>query len=75
MSIPASVLSAIFSDETELYRYPAEPDPGNSVALRIRVARGSASRVMLYTGQDQVAQLMSLVTWFHQKLTISSQLL
>lgn len=60
MSIPASILSSIFSDETELYRYPAEPDPGDSVALRIRVARGSASRVMLYTGQDQVAQLMSL---------------
>ena len=29
-------LSAFFSDETELFRSPAEPDPGQGVAIRLR---------------------------------------
>ena len=58
MSIPASVLSSVFSDETEVFRSPAEPNPGDSVAIRIRLARDAASRVILYTGQSEVSQLM-----------------
>ena len=47
MSVSPEVLSAVFSDESPLFRFPAEPDPGDTVTLRIRVAKGSASRVVL----------------------------
>ena len=33
------LLSAMFSDETEAYRSPAEPDPGDTVHIRFRAAK------------------------------------
>ena len=47
MVISQNVLSAVFSDETPDYRFPAEPDPGDSVTIRIRVAKNSAKRVIV----------------------------
>ena len=47
MSVSQSVLSAIFSDESPLFRFPSEPDPGDTVTIRLRVAKDSASRVIL----------------------------
>ena len=47
MSVPSHLLSAVFSDESPLFRFPSEPDPGDSVSIRLRVARGSARRVIL----------------------------
>ncbi len=47
MSLSPEILSAVFSDESPLFRFPPEPDPGDTVTLRIRVAKGSASRVVL----------------------------
>ena len=47
MSVSPSVLSAVFSDESPLFRFPCEPDPGDSVAIRLRVAKDSAARVIL----------------------------
>ena len=47
MSVNHFVLSAIFSDETPMYRIPSEPDPGDSVLIRLRVAKDSARRVIL----------------------------
>ena len=47
MSVSPFVLSAVFSDESPLFRIPSEPDPGDSVTVRIRVAKDSASRVIL----------------------------
>ena len=38
MAVNQSVLSAVFSDETPHYRFPAEPDSGDTVTIRIRVA-------------------------------------
>lgn len=58
MSVSPSVLSAIFSDETALFRCPSEPDPGDNVMIRIRVPKGCAKRVMLSTGQDNMSILM-----------------
>lgn len=51
-------LAGIFSDETALFRSPAEPDPGDTVEIRLRVPEGQAKRVMLYTGQEQCGPLM-----------------
>lgn len=59
MSVSLSALRAVFSDETPAYRTPAEPDPGDSVRIRIRVARQSARRVMLTVGEDPLALLMA----------------
>ena len=58
MSVPSHVLSAIFSDETPCYRFPSEPDPGDSVTIRLRVAKDSASRVVLLLESLEVGALM-----------------
>ena len=43
MAVSQYVLSAIFSDESPLFRFPCEPDPGDSVTIRLRVAKDSVS--------------------------------
>ena len=47
MAVSHTVLSAVFSDETPNYRFPAEPDPGDSVTIRMRVEKDSAKRVVI----------------------------
>ncbi len=61
MSVSQHVLSAVFSDETPAYRFPSEPDPGDSVILRLRVAKDSASRVILLLNSLTMGNLMSKV--------------
>ena len=58
MSLSQQVLSAVFSDETPFYRFPSEPDVGDTVNIRIRVAKGSAERVILLTESLKVGTLM-----------------
>ena len=58
MAVSHSVLSAVFSDESPDYRFPSEPDPGDTVAIRIRVAKDSASRVILLLESLTVGMLM-----------------
>ena len=58
MPISQSVLSAVFSDETPMYRFPEEPNPGDTVTLRIRVARDSAKRVAIVFEPLTVGALM-----------------
>ena len=59
MSVPAHLLSAVFSDETPTFRFPSEPDPGDSVTIRLRVAKGSARRVVLLLESLEVGALMT----------------
>ena len=61
MSLSHAVLSAVFSDETPHYRFPSEPDPGDTVVIRIRVAKGSAKRVILLFEQLTIGALMRRV--------------
>ena len=61
MSVSHAVLSAVFSDESPRFRFPSEPNPGDSVAIRLRVAKGSARRVILLFGAMISGPLMSLV--------------
>ena len=56
------LLNAIFSDETELFRSPCEPDPGDTVRIRLRVKNGSAQRVLLYISEPEMAILMHKVS-------------
>ena len=59
MSLSESVLSAIYSDETPLFRFPAEPDPGQTFTVHLRVAKDSASRVIVLSDSLKVGTLMA----------------
>ena len=61
MSASPCILSAIFSDETPDYRFPSEPNPGDTVTIRIRVAKDSASRVILLFDSLVFGSLMTKV--------------
>ncbi len=52
------LLNSIFSDETELFRFPSEPDPGDTVTIRLQMRKDSAQRVMLITAEPEMAILM-----------------
>ncbi len=58
MSISQHILSAIFSDETPVFRTPSEPDPGDSVTIRLRTAKDSAERVVLLFENLDMGSLM-----------------
>ena len=47
MAVSHTLLSAVFSDESPNYRYPSEPNPGDSVTIRMRVEKDSAKRVII----------------------------
>ena len=52
------LLNSIFSDETDLFRSPSEPDPGDTVRIRLRVKKDAAQRVLLYISEPEMAILM-----------------
>ena len=52
------ILNSVFSDETNQFRSPAEPDPGDTVSIRIRIKKGIAKRVMLLIVNPEMALLM-----------------
>ena len=54
------VLNSIFSDETEEFRSPSEPNPGDTVSIRIRIRKGIAKRIMLLIMRPEMALLMHL---------------
>ena len=47
---PVFQAEALFSDETENYVSPMEPDPGETVVIRFRTAARNADRVYLISG-------------------------
>ncbi|MEY8338635.1 glycoside hydrolase family 13 protein [Lachnospiraceae bacterium 62-35] len=49
---------ALFTDGTEDYRIPAEPDAGETVVLRFRTARNDAEDVFLIEGADRKKKRM-----------------
>ena len=58
MAVSHTVLSAVFSDESPEYRYPSEPNSGDTVRIRLRVARNSAERVILLYESLTVGTMM-----------------
>ena len=60
MTVSQHVLSAVFSDETPTFRFPSEPDSGDSVTIRLRTAKNSARRVTLLFESLNVGSLMTL---------------
>ena len=51
-SIPARdvLMDSLFSDDTALFRTPAEPDPGDALTVRLRVMRGAAVEASALAG-------------------------
>ena len=48
------LIASIFSDETALFRTPAEPEPGDTVAIRLRIQRDVYVQVTLLIGYPSV---------------------
>ncbi len=53
------LLSSIFSDGTGLFRQPPEPEPGDYVAIRMRIQKGADVTVSLLRGFPTVMAHMS----------------
>ena len=58
MAVSHSILSAVFSDESPDYRFPSEPDIGDTVRIRLRVAKDTAERVILLFESMTVGTMM-----------------
>ena len=54
---PVFNAKALFSDETENYVSPMEPDPGDTVTIRFRTAAGNVDRVYLINGTEREEML------------------
>ena len=69
-----ALISSIFSDETPLFRTPAEPEIGDAVTVRLRIRRGADARVYLLKGFPAVHMKMFLLRsdamfdWYDAKL-------
>ena len=74
-SYETRVLSSIFSDGTEVFRSPAEPSPGETTAVRLRIVRGTGAHVVLLLGAPTVPVPMELIRtdacfdWFEGRFT------
>ncbi|MBQ6346220.1 MAG: hypothetical protein IJI71_01530 [Clostridia bacterium] len=53
------LFSSIFSDGTGLFRQPPEPEPGDYVAVRMRIQKGANVTVTLLRGFPTVMAHMS----------------
>ena len=53
------LFSSIFSDGTGMFREPAEPEPGDYVAIRLRIQRGAGANITLLRGFPTVMAHMS----------------
>lgn len=45
---------ALFSDESELFRSPSEPNPGDQVTIRFRTARNNVNEIYYISGADRI---------------------
>lgn len=54
----SELLASVFSDETELFRSPSEPDPFESVRIRIRAEKGAVINAVLLFLNPEVAIYM-----------------
>ena len=71
------VRRAVYSDGSPRYRIPPEPDAWETVRLRIRVARGNASAVVLMFGNArkimQVVSCDSMFDYYEGSVQLSDQ--
>ena len=73
------LFSSIFSDGTELFRQPAEPNPGDYVAIRLRIQKGAKVEVTLLRDFPSVMAHMSrfktddTFDWYEAKIYCREQ--
>ena len=67
---------ALFSSETEDYRFPAEPDADDDVLLRMRTGRGNADHVYYVEDKAEVemAKVLSddLFDYYEYEITVGT---
>lgn len=81
MSIDVCYLNrdALFSSETEDYRIPAEPDPGQEVTIRFRTARNDVDQVIYRElGQDISVEMEKVscdefFDYYEHKITVGEE--
>lgn len=70
------LIASIFSDETPLFRTPAEPEPGDSVTVRLRIKKGIYVQVTLLLGYPtQIIDMRKSATdesfdWYEAKIQL-----
>ena len=70
-----ALISSLFSDETELFRTPAEPETGDKVRIRLRILKNMNAQVTLLTGFPTVVVPMrkfktdACFDWYETELT------
>ena len=73
------LFSSIFSDGTELFRKPTEPEPGDYVAIRLRIMKGAEVTITLLKGFPAAMAHMSkymsddAFDWYEAKIYCRAQ--
>ena len=70
------LFSSIFSDETPLFRTPAEPEVGDTVSIRLRIMKNAGAQVTFLTGMPtRVSNMRRIRTddvfdWYETEYTV-----
>ena len=70
------LISSIFSDETPLFRTPAEPEVGDTVSIRLRIIKNADAQVTFLTGMPtRVSNMRRIKTdavfdWYETEYTV-----
>ena len=70
------LISSIFSDETPLFRTPAEPEAGDTVSIRLRILKNAGAQVTFLTGMPtRVSNMRRIRTdavfdWYETEFTV-----
>lgn len=73
------LLDSVFSDETELFRTPAEPQEGDSVKIRFRMKKGSGKKPVVISETGEVLLPMkhlrtdAFFDWFEAELRCGTE--
>ena len=74
-----ALIASIFSDETEMFRTPAEPEVGDTVRIRLRLLAKTKAQVTLLTGFPTVVVPMrkyktdECFDWYETSLTCKDE--
>lgn len=70
------LIASIFSDETSLFRTPAEPEVGDTVHIRLRILKNAGAQVTFLTGMPtRVSNMRRIKTddvfdWYETEYTV-----
>ena len=73
-SAEEKLIASIFSDETALFRTPAEPETGDEVSIRLRLMKNAGAEVYFLTGmptrkvQMQLKKTDAVFDWYETRL-------